>query len=313
MPTSMAFQLLVMLMITTLCNLFGLQANAAAPVSAYPRQVDLSGNIFSFSMPENFSKDMPAANMVEKLDISDVKNFDNPEYGNIIRRWWDIKASGFFGKELGTVMMDISVQRVPENKQKLIHNQPYDIENRLDFIMMIDDRSHQRFDQLNIERKPLHGEENAYYFNCCSLLGDKILSNYRDHVYSEKKWLGYTVAAPLNQLIVGLVLPLTKSTYLEVVFTYSPNQNVPTREFLDFAYLITDPIEESLRVNYAAGNRIKKLVEEDWINESNDEVLAKNYDSLLIPLFGPDIHQRIAEGKKAALELQKELEKPLED
>lgn len=313
MSTSKAFQLLVIFMIATLCNLLGLQANAAAPISTYPRQVDLSGNIFSFSMPENFSKDMPAANMVEKLDISDIKKFDDPEYGNIIRRWWDIKAPGFFGNQLGTVMMDISVQRVPENKQKLIHTKPYDITNRLDFMMMIYDQSHQRYDQLNLETNAEEGEANAYHFGCCSLVGETIHSHYRDRVYGGKKWLGYSVAAPLNQLIVGTVLPLTGSTYLELVFTYSPNQNVLPLEFLDSAYLITRPIEESLRVDYVEENSVKKLVEEEWINVTNDDVFANNYGKVLIPLFGPDIHQRIAEGKKAALELQKELEKPLED
>ena len=83
-------------MIFGLSQLLGLNANAAPAI--YPRQVDLSGNIFHFSMPENFSEDMPAANMVEKLDIEDLKKFDNPEYGNIIRRWWDIKRPGFLVK-----------------------------------------------------------------------------------------------------------------------------------------------------------------------------------------------------------------------
>src|SRR5690606_39085462 len=106
-------KLLVIIMISGLSQFLGLNANAAPKI--YPRQIDLSGNIFSFSMPENFSKNMPAENMVEVLDIGDSKKFDNPEYGNLIRRWWDIKKPGFFGKELGTVMMDISVQRVPDN------------------------------------------------------------------------------------------------------------------------------------------------------------------------------------------------------
>ena len=81
-----------------LSQLLGLTANAAPTI--YPRQVDLSGNIFHFAMPENFSKDMPAENMVEKLDIQDLEKFTDPEYGNIIRRWWDIKKPGFLEKKL---------------------------------------------------------------------------------------------------------------------------------------------------------------------------------------------------------------------
>src|SRR5687768_5383029 len=142
MPTTKTFQLMMISMMLGLSQLLGLTANAAPAI--YPRQVDLSGNVFHFSMPENFSKDMPAANMVEKLDIQDLQKFDNPEYGNIIRRWWDIKNPGFFGKGLGTVMMDISVQKPPENKKKLISDKPFDITNRLDFMMMVNEQLHLR-------------------------------------------------------------------------------------------------------------------------------------------------------------------------
>ena len=67
---------------------------------------------------ETIGKDLPAVDMVEKLDIQDLQKFDNAEYGNIIRRWWDIKRPGFFGKELGAVMMDISVQKKATNRKK---------------------------------------------------------------------------------------------------------------------------------------------------------------------------------------------------
>lgn len=298
-------------MISGLSQLLGLTANAAPAI--YPRQVDLSDNIFHFSMPENFSKDMPAANMVEKLDIADLKKFDNPEYGNIIRRWWDIKKPGFFGKELGTVMMDISVQRTPKNQQKLITDKPFDITNRLDFMMMIDEQLHHRFDQLNRDTTPELEGTKAYHFSCCSLLGEKILSHYRDHIYGDQKWLGYSVSAPLNQLIVGLALPLTKNSYLEVVITYSPNQNVLSRDFLDIAYQTTDPIKNNLKVNYQSNNEIRELVEQEWIRKTNDDVLAEHYDEVLIPLFGPDIRQRLEESMKNAVKVQQELEQSLNE
>lgn len=298
-------------MMSGLSQLLGLTANAAPAI--HPRQVDLSGNIFHFSMPENFSKDMPAANMVEKLDINDLKKFDNPEYGNIVRRWWDIKKPGFFGKELGTVMMDISIQRPPENKKNLLNDQPFDITNRLDFMMVINEQLHNRFDQLNRETESEMQGTNAYHFGCCSLLGDRIVSHFRDPIHGDQKWLGYSVSAPLNQLIVGLALPLTTDTYLEIVFTYSPNQNVLPREFLDIAYLTTKPIENSLKVNYRPSNEIKKLVEQEWIVKTNGEVMNENYNEILIPLFGSDIRQRIEESKQKALELQKELDRPLDE
>lgn len=298
-------------MMLGLSQLLGLTANAEPRI--YPRQVNLSGNIFHFSMPENFSKDMPAENMVEALDIEDLQKFDHPEYGNIIRRWWDIKKPGFFGKELGTVMLDISIQRIPENKKKVLSEKTFDITNRLDFMMMINEHLHNRFDQLNLEVEPELTGTYAYHFSCCSLLGERIVSYYRDPIYGNQKWLGYSIAAPLNQLIVGLALPITKDSFLDVVFTYSPNQNILPREFLDIAYLTTNPIENSLKVKYKPDNEIQKLVEQDWIDKTNGEVMNENYNAILVPLFGPNIHQEIEEGKRSALEWKKEMNKSLEE
>ena len=296
-------------MIFGLSQLLGLNTNAAPAI--YARQVDLSGNIFHFSMPENFSKDMPAANMVEKLDIEDLKKFDNPEYGNIIRRWWDIKKPGFFGKALGTVMMDISVQKVPENKRKLIHEQKYNVAERLDFLLILDETLRKRYEKIRSET--IIDNTYAYSVDFGSLYGTELESFYRDKIYNNQKWTGYTVTAPLNQLIVGQALPVTNHSFLEVVFTFSPNQNASPREFLDFAYKTTTPIENSLQMIYRPNNEIKPIVEQDWIAKNTHEVLAENYDVLLTALFGPDVRLRVEENKKKELNVQKQLNNSLEE
>lgn len=76
---------IIMVLIVT--SIFSSLANAAKKEQLYHRQVNLSGNIFHFSMPEDFSKDMPAKDLVERLDISDIELFTKPENGNLIRRW----------------------------------------------------------------------------------------------------------------------------------------------------------------------------------------------------------------------------------
>lgn len=298
-------KLWMVIMFSGLAQLFGLGATASDKV--FTRAVDLSGNTFSFSLPENFSKDMPAADMVERLDVSDLKKFDNPEYGNIIRRWWDFKRSGFFGKALGTVMMDISVQRLPENKKKLLGDSSYNIYDRLDFMAAIYDLLHQRYDQLNLETESDEPGVKAYYFSFCILLGERITSSFRDLVYDEKKWLGYSVAAPLNQLIVGRVLPLTDQTFIEVVFTFSPNQGILPMEFIRVAEKTTHIIEHSLKVDYAEKNDVRLLVERDWLEQTHDDVLAENYDKVLVPLFGPNIREELIENRRMLLEFDKEM------
>ncbi len=311
MTTQNVYKLLVTIMITGLTQFLALNANAEQKL--YPRKIDLSGNIFHFSMPENFSKDMPAANMVENLDINNLQKFENPEYGNVIRRWWDIKKPGFFGKELGTVMMDISVQKKTSNKKNLIHKNEYNITDRLDFLLMLNDKLHQRYDEQNKTLRDQGGDGSDYGVDFCYLVGEKIKSDYRDYEYNGQKWIGYTVTAPNAQLIVGLVTPITQQTYIEVVFTFSPNHNVIPNEFLTAAKKTTDRIENSLRVNFLPSNGIKNIVTSEWLNNTNNEILELHKEEILVPIFGANIHKKLDEGKRKALELQKELSKPLEE
>jgi hypothetical protein len=296
-------------MASFLSNLFGGRGSSGATLGA-TRTVDLSGNKFSFVMPEDFSKDMPAENLVEQLDISDLKKFDNLEYGNLIRRWWDIKESGFFGKNLGTVMMDISVQRVPENKRKDIHERPYNILDRLDFLLMIDDNSHQRYDELVEKTKGLPDEQAYSVPSTAHLLGKEIGTGFRDRLYNSQKWIGYSVRAPENQLITGLVTPLTEYLFLEVVFTYAPDRNILPMSFLHFAYQKTQFVEDSLQINYEKNNTIQNAMKsKDWLKATNNQILQRHQDLLLIPFFGPDIHERLALQDQQIAEVTKAIAK----
>jgi hypothetical protein len=287
----------VKFMLSIIRKLFSNNSGAATPVG-HTRQVDLSGNIFSFAMPEDFSRDMPADDLVEQLDINDLEKFNDPMYGNLIRRWWDIKDAGFFGKNLGTVMMDISVQRVPENRLKLVRNTPYNISDRLDFLLMIDESLHQRYDEF-VEKTRGAGDGFEYYImSFATLLGRDLNSAFRDNIFNQQKWTAYSVGAPLNQMIVGYVLPISDKVYLEVIFTYSPNKNVFPREFRDVAYQKTDLVENSMQLSYVKNNMFGDIVGRLWLNSETDDVMEKNRDILLIPLFGPNIYKELAGYKK---------------
>ena len=168
----------VLLMFSLITQLFSSPALAAKKIPLYPRQVALSGNVFHFAMPEDFSKDMPAEDMVEHIDITDLDAFKNGEYGNIIRRWWDIKEPGWFGKNLGTIMMNIAVLPIADNKRHVIHTKPYDIRDRVDFMFMLDDVFHQRYDQINKEIGPNGNGEIAYHAGVVHIQGRDLSSIY---------------------------------------------------------------------------------------------------------------------------------------
>lgn len=279
---------LVLIMIAALAQLFSPVTQAAGKNKLHPRQINLSGNIFHFALPEDFSSNMPAANMVETLDITDAKKFDNPEYGNLIRRWWDIKEPGWFGKNLGTVMMDISVQRVVENKQHLIHKNPYNIEDRMDLMLMLDDCYHQRYDALNAEIGAQDGRAVAYHSSVLTMLGRKIETNHREFIFNNQKWIENGVVGPRNTLIIILALPLTKSSYLEAAFTYSPNDKVFLRDFRDLAFAKMASIQQTFKVDYAKDNPFAKIVGEDWLEQTNEQVLEQHRAAILKLFYGPD-------------------------
>lgn len=270
---------LVIIMLTVLTGLFSSSPQAEEKKLRH-HQINLSGNIFYFSMPEDFSRDMPAADRVESLDISDITKFDNPEYGNLIRRWWDIKKPGWFGKQLGTVMMDISVQRVFPNRQHLIHNRPYEITDRLDFMLMLDDSFHQRYDELNVSGK--EDVLNSFHSSFAIMIGDEVTALQRDEIFNDQKWISYSIAAPRDELIVAYAVPLSPDVYLEAMFTYSHNDNVLPLEFRrGYAFAKMQQIIESFKVHYIEGNPVSELVNKTWLEESNTDTLRKSEDALL--------------------------------
>lgn len=269
---------LVLIMLSILTGIFSGSAQAEKN-KLYPRQINLSGDVFHFAMPEDFSKDMPAVDMVEHLDISDLSKFDDPQYGNLIRRWWDIKEPGWFGKSLGTVMMDISVQKVVSNKRKLIHDRPYNMQDRMDFMLMLDDTFHQRYDQLNRE---ISSPDRVvpYHSSFVTMVGDKIETNYREFNFNQQKWIENGIVGPRSDLIIILAIPVDEQVYLEASFTYSKNGDVHLRHFRNAGFAKMANIQKSFLIDYAESNPFKKIVGGVWLEQTNDNVLIQHRDAL---------------------------------
>lgn len=232
-------------------------------------------------MQEDFSKDMPAPDMTEKLDINDLTKFDKSDYGNIIRRWWDIKNTGWFGKKLGTVMLDISLQRKIDNKAKLIHENPYNITDRLDFMLMLHDLFHQRYDHLNQTLTPDPGRTLAYHTSFATLTGNKLSSLQNETLANKQKWIRQSIAGPNGVIIINLAMPLNANLFILVSFTYAPNNGIATRELIAAAKEKTDTIEQSLKVNFAENNAIGASTADKFLHQSNNDALNQQRDEVI--------------------------------
>jgi hypothetical protein len=292
-------QIGVLIVLSFLAQVFSSSVQAEKKQTLYPRQINLSGNIFQFSMSEDFSKDMPAVDMVEQLDIADSTKFDNGEYGNLLRRWWDIKEPGWFGKELGTIMLDISVQRVPENTKKLIHDNPFIIRDRMDFLLMIDNLHALRYGELNKSLKKHPEDVDEYYSSFATVSGSEIRSLYRDFDFNNKRWIKLESTAPRGGYIKTYVIPLTDSIYLDATFTYAKNDGAYAWDFVRAADAKMTPIWESFSLTYAKENPFDEITGRDWLKQSNTEALQPHRLEILKLFYGSD-------PEKAILKMQEE-------
>ncbi len=300
-------------MLTFLTQIFSPSAQAEKKQTLYPRHINLSGNLFQFSLPEDFSRDMPAADMVEQLDIADPHRFDDGEYGNLLRRWWDIKEPGWFGKTLGTIMLDISVQRVPANTKKLIHDRPFNIRDRVDFLLMIESVFDARYESLN---KTLEPDPNLapYNYGFASVSWANISSDHYDFNFNNKRWIKAESTAPRGGYIKTYVIPLTDNTFLDATFTYAKNDDAFFWDFVRAADAKMTPVWESFDLRYAKGNPFDAITGHDWLEQTNTEALQPHRLEILKLFYGPDPEAAILQLQKDAEETTRRMleeEKPL--
>ncbi len=242
------------------------------------RSVDLSGNIFTFAMPENFSKDLPADPLLERVDID--KGLTNTL---LIQRWWDIKKPGFFGSNIGTVMMSINVLGVPENRIKTIHDKPHVLSDRLGLMLAINESLNTRYRDDDGDFNELYSIPGLVY-----LIGSALQTEFRDDIFNQQKWTSFSCTGPSSQLIVNHVIPVNKGAFLEVSFGYAPNDGVAPRYFLDFAYKVTNKVQSTFHLNYSADNSLKTVVEEEWIDSTVDDAVTAKRELLILKVFGPE-------------------------
>ena len=202
-----------------------------------PRQINLTGNIVHFAMPENFSRDMPAADMIETVNLADKAVYQDAAKFTLIRRWWDFKEGGWFGKEYGTLMMSLYVKEVPDSLT-------LDITDPMNFIEII-------IDQINKHKTNDPMMVNSDYFGA-----------YKERWFNNQRWLNY-VQGHLNgnTMTILYAVPVSQRTYIVAEFTSAPANNIGMRYFIDtFTEPFMQQIMASFKIDYVAGNPVKDAV-----------------------------------------------------
>lgn len=270
--------ILVLTMLTSIFKAFSKQP----PETGYPRTTDISGNSFTFAMVEDFSRDMPARDLITNLDLSQLDLKSNDEAGLLIQRWWDIKEPGWFGREFGTVMLDISVREVAANTSQRLQRDDFNIRDKLQFVFMYDEYLFQKYSNMNLAAGVEEYEDNAHFYSAFTLLGDKLLVKHKDYMTNGQNWVESAASGPNGTVHQLFAIPLTDDYFLEVTLIFAINRGYPTGHyFLERADRITVPFLETLFVDYAQENPFRSLVEERWHKPSVKALVQEQYDTIV--------------------------------
>jgi hypothetical protein len=228
----------VIIMFAAISKAFGL-SSAPQQHPLMPRQIDLSGNIVHFSMPENFSRDLPADDMIEVVDLNDKSVYQDYKKFTLIRRWWDFKDSGFFGKEYGTLMMSIYLKEASESLT-------VNTLKPLDFIdIIIDDIEKNKPEKVD----PL-------------LMYSDYFAAYKENWFQQQRWLKYVQdKTNPDQLLLLYAIPVTVKQFIVVEFTSAPNNDIGLRGFVDnYTEPFINEIMDSFHIDYVSDNPVKQAV-----------------------------------------------------
>ena len=233
-------------------------------------------------MPENFSKDFPAAPINELPSVQDLTS------GALLaQRWWDVKEAGWFGKTLGILMMRVNVHSVPSNERHVLHDQPFDIRERLDFIFTLD-----QYLANTYPKSAPPGDDGFFYTEIASMLGDKIHPAFDDKLLNGQKWTLFGVVAPANVSIESYAIPINAKTFITMSFEYAPNDGVSIRKLsANGANAIEDAILNTLNVNFSSASEFESIVGDKWVTHTVMDEYLDSEAEIINRLFGDQLRR----------------------
>ena len=224
-----------------------------------PRQINLSGNIVNFSMPENFSKDFPADDLIEEVKLENKNLFDRGKPVELLRRWWGFKSDSFFSNEIGVMMMTMHVYEINDISKNISHP--------IEFIEAIQKDLTERDKDENLGRS----EEFKVVYPTS-------YDSYVQKKFNRLTWLrNATGTFDEKQITYHYWIQITNKHYLTVEFNFAPNNNISMRSFIDiYCRDLLEKIMSSFDIIYSNENTIKYKLENN--SQLKLEQLIKELD-----------------------------------
>ncbi len=243
--------------------MFGLFSKATSLTSATldnselkPREIEFSNSKLLFSMPENFSPDFPADDLVTQVDFGSSTLFEKNNKALLLRRWWDFSESTFFStKEMGTIMLSINI-----NKAKS------EYKNRFDLLTDILKGLQETQTEFNKTTEPdfqiAHPETYESFF---------------DETYNQQRWIRYNYGTiNTTESTMSYVTPLTSQHYIELSFSMMRSSSISIRDFHHkYGQEFIDLIMNSVVIKYQDTSMQKNLGVNASALDIQDLVLEK--------------------------------------
>ena len=232
-------------MLTTLLKSIGLIQATTDPVF-HQRHINLSGNQISFSMPENFSRDFPGEDLVETVDLNNVTAALDYHGVTLMRRFWDFKTDGFFKKNTGTLVLLLTVKKIPDGCQK-------NLAHPLEFVEVLQQALCEQCEESN----KTTAEEYRFAYS-------ETFNAFGEHVFNQHRWIRYVrIRNDGREHASYSAIPVTPSHYFVAEFISLPADTIGMRSFTDnYSYNLRDKIMDTFDVAYAAGNHLVQDIQQ---------------------------------------------------
>lgn len=196
-------------------------------------------------MPEDFSRDFPADDMVELVKLTDANQFSKFGGVLILQRYWDFSSSGMFKKKYGTLQMTMTVKQIEEGHD-------IDLANPVDLIKVISKDLKKTYSESNNSK---NDEDKVRYSN---LEGDFI-----EFKFNNQRWVRYSIWKDNDSELTSLfAITISKMHYLFVAFSFAPVNKISMREFIDeYAQHRVNDIMETVRIKYDLSNPLNKQLD----------------------------------------------------
>lgn len=226
-------------------SLFGMSVDSGSNTDLKYREILFTGSKLRIGMPENFSKDFPADDVLTNVVLTEGSGFINPDSENptqlvVLRRWWDFNKKAFFGStEIGTIMLDISVVQSPD-----VYS------DRFSLIETIHTSLTDQYEDFN------EGADAGFV-----IAFPQTFESFFEEEFSDQRWLAYAMASMNSmQATKTYVTPLSNLHYLKLSFTMMPSFKVDIRQFEDeYVRGFVEKVMNTIELRYEDNSLLKQL------------------------------------------------------